>query len=63
MELVLAKDEKPLSNGLWVQLRGHGERNYLIESHEEQQGLLFYRLKGIEGGLFVRSSLERQDDK
>ena len=31
---------------------------YTIQSHEEHQGLLFYRLKELEGGLFLPSSIE-----
>ena len=31
---------------------------YTIQSHEEHQGLLLYRLKECEGGLFLPSSIE-----
>ena len=45
--------------GSTVALKDQGEESYLVQSHEMHRGIKFYRLAGIEGGLFLGSSLVR----
>ena len=47
--------------GTKVKLVGQTRKVYTVESNELRDGLIFYRLCEIRGGLFLASSLERVD--
>ncbi len=51
--------EMALAAGTRVKVRGGGRQDtFTVASNETHNELLFYRVKEIEGGLFLRSSLE-----
>jgi hypothetical protein len=44
--------------GKAVTLIGQGSRAYIVTSSEVHNELVFYRVKGLRGALFLRSSLK-----
>lgn len=43
-------------------LGGGRQYTFTVSSSEEHEGLTFYRLEEIDGGLFLRRSLELEED-